>query len=313
MPLKRRPDGVRVWDIEPYTKIMPYIMKRRSDAQNMFLAEIICDPIDDFIKKERDKGNRITYLHVVMAGLVRLYSQREKMNRFIMNGKIYQRNSIQLSFVVKKALRDDAFDTTITLDFDGTENIYEVAKKIDDAIRENTSNASNDVDKTANMLTKAGPGMIKFVVGLIKFLDKINCLPKSILKVSPFHASCFVTNMKSIKTDYIYHHIYDFGTIGMFVGLGKEAEKPIVKNGEITIGKIMNLGIVMDERFCDGLYYANSFRKFSEVLADPSVLLEKYDRKPIVPMTKQEEKEYNREGRKKRRQVIQQYLKKAAK
>ena len=50
--------------------------------------------------------------------------------------------------------------------------------------------------------------------------------------------------------------------------------KPIVYEvGSITAAKIMKLGIVTDERFADGLYYANSLRKLKKILENPNVLL----------------------------------------
>ena len=117
--------------------------------------------------------------------------------------------------------------------------------------------------------------LIKLGVGFLKRLDKHGMLPKSLIKVSPFHTSCFVTNLKSIKTDYIYHHLYDFGTTGLFISMGKEQLEPVVdENGDITVGKIMKMGIVTDERICDGFYYASSFRKFKDIMENPYDLLE---------------------------------------
>jgi len=54
-------------------------------------------------------------------------------------------------------------------------------------------------------------------------LDKINLLPKSIIDLSPFHSSIFVTNVGSIGLDTIYHHIYNFGTVrNLFINREKE-------------------------------------------------------------------------------------------
>ena len=46
-----------------------------------------------------------------------------------------------------------------------------------------------------------------------------------------------------------------------------------MKNGDITVGKIMKMGIVTDERICDGFYYASSFRKFKDIMENPYDLL----------------------------------------
>jgi hypothetical protein len=121
--------------------------------------------------------------------------------------------------------------------------------------------------------------LVKLGVGTLKWLDRHGMLPKKIIKVSPFHTSCFITNLKSIKTDYIYHHLYDFGTTGLFISMGKENLEPVVEdNGTIGVGKIMKLGIVTDERICDGFYYAGSLRLFKELIENPQQLVDRLEK-----------------------------------
>ena len=46
----RRPDGKRIKTLAPIPKIIPHIMSARHDSQNLFKYEVLCDPIDKFIK-----------------------------------------------------------------------------------------------------------------------------------------------------------------------------------------------------------------------------------------------------------------------
>lgn len=277
-----RSDGKKIKNLEPIVKIIPHIMKARHDSQNLFKYEVLCDSIDKFIVEERENEQvSLSYMHIVIAAIIRLIALRPQLNRFIMNGRIYKRNNIYVSFVVKKSLRDDVVETTVKLKFDGTENIYEIKKKIDEAISANSNRkAKNNTDKLAKFLTRVPNLFIKMGVGFVKFLDKHGMLPRKTIDASPFHTSFFITNLKSIKTDYIYHHLYDFGTTGLFIAMGKEQMKPIVnKENKLDVGKVMTLGIVTDERFCDGFYYANSLRLLKRIMENPNVLKEKLESK----------------------------------
>ena len=71
----------------------------------------------------------------------------------------------------------------------------------------------------------------------------------------------------------IFHHIYNFGTTGVFITLGnmREVAKQD-KEGNIYLEKCIPLGVVMDERICSGSYFAMAFRKFRKYLSDPSIL-----------------------------------------
>ena len=274
----RRRDGKKLKNISPFQKIVPHIMKARHDSQNLFLAEVRCEPLDTFLRQKREEGVSLSYLHIIVASMVRLIAMRPQLNRFVMNGRIFKRNGIFVSFVVKKRLSDDAVATTVKLKFDGTEDIFQVKKQIDEAVAANSyRSAVNDTDKTAKFFTSMPNTMIRMAIGFVKWLDRHGMIPKKVLHASPFHTSCFISYMKSIKTDYIYHHLYDFGTTGIFLGVGKESYRPVVNSETkaIEAGKVMNVGIVLDERFCDGLYYANSFRLLTDFFNHPEQLCER--------------------------------------
>ena len=273
----RRSDGKKLKNIDPIIRLTSFIMPQRYDAMVNSRNRIDCTKIDEFIKRKAEEGIKISYMDIVIAGLVRMYALRPKLNRFIMNGNIYSRNKIQIAFTVKKRLLDTSDETTVKLDFDGTENLYQVKEKIDAEVAKNKGDdASNGTDKTAKILLKLPTWLLKFVMGIIKCLDRHGNLPKSLINVSPFHTSCFLTNMRSINASYVYHHIYDFGTTGLFISMGKDSLEPIVNpiTEQIEIKKVMDMGLVIDERICDGLYNSYAIKIGSKYIENPELLEE---------------------------------------
>ncbi|MBR5706515.1 MAG: hypothetical protein IKX55_02965 [Bacteroidaceae bacterium] len=271
-----RPDGKKVKDIDPIQRIIPHIMRHRHDSQNLTGIDLPCEPMDNFIKDELAQGNgTYNYMHIVIAGIVRIIARYPRLNRFIMNGRIYARNAINVSFVVKKGMTADAAETTVKLDFTGLETLSQIRDKINEAITSNNNlDANNGTDKLARLITFTPNMVIAFLIWLIRFLDKHGILPMSIIKVSPFHTSAFVTNLKSIKGPSIFHHLYDFGNTGMFFSMGKESMVPVVEGGEMVIGKRMPFQIVTDERFCDGFYFVSALRLLKEFYLNPAMLKE---------------------------------------
>ena len=271
-----RPDGKKVKDIDPIQRIIPHIMRHRHDSQNLTGIDLPCEPMDNFIKDELAQGNgTYNYMHIIIAGIVRIIARYPRLNRFIMNGRIYARNAINVSFVVKKGMTADAAETTVKLDFTGLETLAQVRDKVNAAITSNNNlDANNGTDKLARLITFTPNMVIAFLIWLIRFLDKHGILPMSIIKVSPFHTSAFVTNLKSIKGPSIFHHLYDFGNTGMFFSMGKESMVPVVEGGEVVIGKRMPFQIVTDERFCDGFYFVSALRLLKEFYTNPAMLKE---------------------------------------
>ena len=271
-----RPDGKKVKDIDPIQRIIPHIMRQRHDSQNLTGLELPCEPLDAFIKDEMALGNgTYNYMHIIIAGIVRIIARYPRLNRFIMNGRIYARNAINVSFVVKKGLSASAAETTVKLKFTGLETIAEVREKVNAAINDNNNpDANNGTDKLARLITFTPNLIIALLIGLIKFLDRHGLLPMAIINVSPFHTSAFVTNMKSIKGPSIFHHLYDFGNTGLFFAMGKEAMVPVVECGEIVPGKRMPFQVVTDERFCDGFYFVSALRLLKDLYTNPAQMKE---------------------------------------
>lgn len=84
----KRTDGRQVHEVEPFQRIVPYIMRTRTDSMNMFEESIPCAGMDNYVNMRRAQGEQITYLHVMIAALVRLVALRPQLNRFVMRGRI---------------------------------------------------------------------------------------------------------------------------------------------------------------------------------------------------------------------------------
>ena len=270
----KRPDGRRLRTVDPMQLITGTIMKKRYDSMNMYEDTVNCEAWDRYIKEKETQGIKIGYMHIFIAGIVRMLAKWPRLNRFVMNGKIYARDKIWVSFVVHPELHIDSPDTTIKLCFEGTETILEIAEKINEAIRKETVQRTeeNGTDKLARFFTAMPSFVMNTVVGTLMWMDRHNMLPKFIIDLSPFHTSFFITNLKSLGINHIYHHACDFGTNGLFFAMGKEKQIPVVDKGEIVIQKHMGFGLVSDERFCDGLYFALALREFRKLMRNPAIL-----------------------------------------
>lgn len=270
----KRYDGRRVHDMDPIQKIMPYVMKTRTDSMNMFEDQIACEAMDDYIARRKEDGLELSYMHILIAAMVRMLAIRPRLNRFVMNGKIYARPKVWVSFVVHETLREDSNETTIKLCFEGTETIDEIAQVMNRRIAQETGKKreKNATDKLVSKLLNLPTFILQPVVNFLMWMDRHNIMPKAIIEASPFHTSLFITNLKSLGINHIYHHVYEFGTTGLFIAMGKEKKKPVVVGSDVVIRKQMGFGLVTDERFCDGLYFARSLKKLKRFLANPAML-----------------------------------------
>jgi len=277
----KRPDGRRIKNVDPMQLITGFLMKKRYDSMNMYEDTFNCEAWDQYIKEKGEQGIKIGYMHIFIAGIVRMLAKWPRLNRFVMNGKLYARPKIWVSFTIHPELHIDSPDTTIKLCFEGTETILEIAETINNAIRKETvlRTEENDTDKLARVLTSLPSWILNIVAGVLMWMDRHNMMPKSIIEFSPFHTSFYITNLKSLGINHVFHHTTEFGTNGLFFAMGKEKQIPVVEKDEVVIQKHMGFSLVSDERFCDGLYYALALREFRKIMKNPKVLEKPLEKK----------------------------------
>lgn len=271
----RRPDGRAVGSsVDPITRITPYIMVERNDAQCSSTQYIDSDILTEYMRKKRDEGFRVSQMEIIIAAFVRTISQMPQLNRFVVNKKLYARKELTVSLVVlKERSASHVVETTVKGFFDPGDTIYDVSKRIRKLVVENKAlQAENGTDKLVNFLL-AIPGLLAFMVGFLKLLDRFGCLPKAIINVSPFHTSMFISHMGSIKMDHIHHHIYNFGTTTMFFAIGKKETRVRLKRDGSLEGKwCLPIGTVSDERISPGGTMALGFALFNSLLKNPEKL-----------------------------------------
>lgn len=263
-----RVDGTRIKHGDPMYTVVPHIMSERNDAMNSIELFIPIVPMNRYIKEKHAQGIEISHLAIVIAAYTRMIAEFPSLNRFIVNRKIYARKGISIGMVVLKP----EGETMNKFYLDPADDIFTVNQKITDYIEENRKPATeNPTDKIIKILVGI-PGLLRVGVGLLKWLDKHGLLPQAILDASPMHESMVVTNLASIGTNHIYHHIYNFGTCSQVVALGNLRNMPKKGIGATGFERCLPMGVVMDERIATGVYYARAFRKLEAYLKDPHLL-----------------------------------------
>ncbi len=265
-----RKDGRRVKHGDPMYTVVPHIMVDRCDSMNMIELFIPVEPMDKYIKEKRKEGIAISHLALVIAAYVRTIAEFPHVNRFVVNRRIYARKGLQVGMVVLKPGTSE--QTMSKMYFDLEDDVLEVNRKLLQYVDENRKvENNNSTDKLIRTLLSI-PGLCRVAVALLMWMDKHNIMPEAIIKASPFHASMTITNLASIRTNHIYHHIYNFGTTGQLISMGNLREIPKKTSNGIEFERCIPLGVVMDERIASGCYYAAAFKRMQSYLKDPTLM-----------------------------------------
>lgn len=266
-----RADGYRVRTKDAMYEIVPHIMPKRFDASNSIKYDIDLEVLHEYIRDCRKRNINMNHMSIIIAAYLRMVSQNPYLNRFCMNKKIYARNHFCVSFVTLTPGKTS--DTVNKLYFNLDDTIFTVNDKVNEAIALAQQPYSHTaMDDMAAWLLRV-PFLARFLIGILKGLDRYLTMPFWAVNASPFHTSLFVTNLASIRSNAIFHHLYEFGTTGVFISMGQPMKKTVLDDDNNPIDeKVMELGIVTDERIANGHYYSRCFKELNRNLKNPWLL-----------------------------------------
>lgn len=276
-----RYDGRRVRHCDPTNIIIPFIMKTRNDSQVAFDADVDISKIEDRIRERRKNGDSISFLDYFFTAYVRTVAEYPRLNRFVAGRRLYSRDDLTISIVVKKELNIDTEETPVKMTFEKDASVDDVAALLQATISANKggSGIKNDTDKLMNVLNKLPRFLFSLAIGFLTLTDFYGHMPKAVHKASPFHTSVFITNMGSIGSGPIYHHVYNWGTTSIFIAMGTKSKiRMIDREGKIIDKKVMKLRFVADERIGDGFYLSKALKYFVGILQRPEILEQKAER-----------------------------------
>lgn len=269
-----RQEGRRVKTVIPMNAFMPFIMKKRNDACNFFEDKFEVTAVEDYIYKKRAEGWKgFGLMHFLVAAYTRAIAEYPGVNRFIRGQRIYARHNMEVVLVVKRSMKLNEEETCVKFFPKQSDTAEEVYRKIVSTVDAAIANQNSDFDKAARILASFPRFLLRFAVNVLHFLDYYHMIPRFLTKLSPFHGSMIITSMGSLGIPPVYHHIYNFGNLPLFISYGK-VEKVYQLNADASVSEkhLLPLKIVCDERICDGHHYASFFKAIRYYFAHPDSL-----------------------------------------
>ena len=270
----RRADGRRVKKLDPIVQMTPYLMPMRCDAQVFLEHKADYEKLSRYIVQKSREGQKVTFMQILVAAYVRAISRNPEVNRFIFNKQYYSRNNCSVSYTVLKDPQDTGSnETTVRILFDLTDTLFDVRDRMNAAVA--ASRATEDGDLVIRLASAllGVPGLATLVVSVVKLLDRYGIAPKVLLRELPFYSGMFITNNGSIGLHHPWHHIYNFGDVSLFIGMGTLVKEAFVENdGRVRMRRWLPLGITADERVCSGAHYAQFFFDIMHLLDNPEEL-----------------------------------------
>ena len=271
-----RKDGKLLKNLDSMHFIVPMLYPNRCDNEAFITERIDLTNVNIYLNNKNSANPEYNYniFQLIVTAMLKTITLRPKMNRFIANKNFYQRNEVSAAFVVKKQFTDNAGEALAFIhskETDTLESVHnEIYRQVSSCRRDDFTDGSTKSMDTFNKIPRT---IAKFLVSIVRILDRYGKVPASLIETDPYYSSVVLSNLGSIKIHSGYHHLTNWGTNSVFVAIGEKKMRPFfAEDGTVSMRDSIDIGLTIDERLADGYYYSKSVRLFKKLLENPELL-----------------------------------------
>jgi len=269
-----RRDGTLIRDLDSMHYIMPLMYPNRCDNEAYISETLDLTNAMAFLEKKNAEKPEYKYnvFQLIVTAIVKTITLRPKMNTFIANYNMYQRNEVSASFTIKKIFSDkgeEALAFIHTKPTDTLENIHNEIYRQVSYVRtgDNKDQSTESMDFIQKLPFK------KFIGRVARWLERHGWMPKAVIATDPYQSSVILSNLGSIKLHAGYHHLTNWGTTSVMCIIGEIKDRNFeLEDGSVERRKSVDIGLTIDERIADGYYYSGTVRLFKHLVENPELL-----------------------------------------
>ncbi len=257
--------------------VMAYLMPKRTDCEVYLNDKLDATELLQYLERKNTQHPefKTTVFHCMIMGIARMVRERPKMNRFIQGYRMYERDDISISFVVKRRFADGGEESLMVLVPKDDDTLDTVSRKIVGDVKETrkSETSTGGVDALLDGFAKLPRPILMLAIRIIRYLDFWGVNPKVLTQGDPNYTTILCSNLGSIKAPAVYHHLNNYGTNSVMVTIGTlHKEELVMPDGTKAIRDVIDFGATLDERIADGFYFARSLRLLKHIFAHPELL-----------------------------------------
>jgi len=270
-----RKDGTLLRDTDSMHLIMPLMYPNRCDNEAFISERIDLTNINRYLEKKNADNPDYAYnlFQIMVTAMLKTITLRPRMNCFIANKNMYQRNEVTAAFTVKKVFSDRGGEALAAIHSKGSDTIDSIHEQIYRQVSFCRSEEKDPSTASMDIVQKLPRFLVKFVGMVARFLDRHGWMPQAVIATDPFYSSVVLANLGSIGLHAGYHHLTNWGTTSVFCVIGEIKKRPFYdENGNMEMRESVDLGLTIDERLADGYYYSKTIRLLKKLLEEPELL-----------------------------------------
>ena len=253
---------------------MPYVMRRRNESTVYFEQRIDVRQAERFVRafNEAHPETRTTVFHVMLWAARQGLGEFPALNRFVAGGRLYQRKGVWISYSAKQRMKRGAPLLVLKRRFEPDESFAAMVTAMGTQLQAaKFGGEKSSVDGELGLVLMLPGFLRRLVFAAYRGLEALGMFPSVFIDNDPLYASVFLTDLGSLGMDPAYHHLYEYGTIGIFGAIGRARTELVgdPNTGRMERQRIATVRWSFDERVEDGLYAGYGLKHVKKLIEDP--------------------------------------------
>lgn len=257
--------------ISPFRKIALGTWQTAYDPSIYGTMRLRMDRAVEYIARFREKyGKKLTVTHLVAKAVALALKECPDANGLLRWNRIYRRKHIDVSLLVVMVADGKADLSSAKIVDADQKSVVDIVGEVEARAQKIRERKDKELEKTRQSMRWIPFLFMNFFLKTISFLTyTLNLdmrwagLPKD-----PF-GSAIVTSIGSIGLEIGYVPLVPYSRVPIFVAPGEITDEPVVVDGKVVPGKIMNVNATFDHRLIDGAHAAVLSRVVRKVLENP--------------------------------------------
>jgi hypothetical protein len=238
---------------DAYQKVEAAITPTRSSACVYYAVEVHSESLVAYLKE-----NKLRFFSYFLYVCKETVLKHPYLNDFVLGSKRYTHTNLIIATAMKKDIGAEGGISQVKVELKPDETALDIQTKMDGKIHKVRTEKNTGFNRLIGALDHLPMFLYKFVLFIASLMDKIGILPRALIDADPLHASAMIANLGSVKGDAVFHHLFEWGTISLFIAVGRLSE-----NGDVSIR------FTIDERISEGLKLFEAMDTFKGLLENP--------------------------------------------
>jgi pyruvate dehydrogenase E2 component (dihydrolipoamide acetyltransferase) len=272
-------------DISSFRKLAIGSWKTTYDPTVYGTLTVRMDKAMAYIEAFRQRtGVRLTVTHLMTKAMGEALRRCPEANALLRFNKIYVRKQVTISALVVQTDGGKVDLTSAKINDADTKSLLAIAQEMEEAVRRVRERRDVAMEKGKGTIQKIPYMFLNLFTWLIGFLMYTLNLDLSRLGMpKDAFGSVIITNVGSLGLDTAYVPLVPYTRVPIFVAPGAVKEAPVVEDGKIVVGKVMNINASFDHRFIDGFHAGVLANTLREMLENPFEKFDALDALPAAP------------------------------